>query len=66
MVDIARGDIILCDLNPVMGTEQAGIRPVLVLQIDRANAASPHTIIAPFTTILLFHTYLNFFIHPIN
>jgi len=50
MVDIARGDIILCDLNPVMGTEQAGIRPVLVLQIDRANAASPHTIIAPFTT----------------
>ncbi len=50
MVDIARGDIILCDLNPVMGTEQAGIRPVLILQIDRANAASPHTIIAPFTT----------------
>jgi mRNA interferase MazF len=50
MVDIARGDIILCDLNPVMGTEQAGIRPVLVLQIDRANAVSPHTIIAPFTT----------------
>jgi len=50
MVEIARGDVILCDLNPVMGTEQAGIRPVLVLQIDRANAASPHTIIAPFTT----------------
>jgi mRNA interferase MazF len=50
MVDIARGDVILCDLNPVMGTEQSGIRPVLVLQIDRANAASPHTIIAPFTT----------------
>jgi mRNA interferase MazF len=50
MVDIMRGDVILCDLNPVMGTEQAGIRPVLVLQIDRANAASPHTIVAPFTT----------------
>jgi mRNA interferase MazF len=33
-----------------MGTEQAGIRPVLVLQIDRANRVSPHTIIAPFTT----------------
>jgi len=50
MVNIVRADVVLCDLNPVMGTEQAGIRPVLVLQIDRANAASPHTIIAPFTT----------------
>ena len=47
---ISRNDVVLCDLNPVMGTEQAGIRPVLVLQIDRANAISPHTIIAPFTT----------------
>ena len=50
MVTISRGDVVLCDLNPVVGTEQAGIRPVVVLQIDRANAASPHTIIAPFTT----------------
>jgi mRNA interferase MazF len=33
-----------------MGTEQAGVRPVLVVQIDRANTASPHTIIVPFTT----------------
>lgn len=57
MVDIARSDVILCDLNPVMGTEQAGIRPVLVLQIDRANAASPHTIIAPFTAKIR-HTLL--------
>ena len=47
---ISRGDIVLCDLNPVIGTEQAGIRPVIILQIDRANAASPHTIIVPFTT----------------
>jgi len=50
MVTISRGDIALCDLNPVVGTEQAGVRPVVVLQIDRANVASPHTIIAPFTT----------------
>lgn len=50
MVDIKRGDVVLCDLNPVIGTEQAGIRPVLVVQIDRANAVSPHTIIAPFTS----------------
>ncbi len=50
MVEITRGDVVLCDLNPVVGTEQAGIRPVVVLQIDRANAVSPHTIIAPFTS----------------
>jgi mRNA interferase MazF len=50
MVTIQRGDVVLCDLNPVVGTEQAGIRPVVVVQIDRANAASPHTIIVPFTT----------------
>jgi len=37
-------------LNPVVGTEQAGVRPAVVLQIDRANAVSPHTIVAPFTT----------------
>jgi len=50
VVIITRGDVVLCDLNPVTGTEQAGVRPVVVLQNDRANAVSPHTIIAPFTT----------------
>ena len=50
MVEIVRGNIVLCDLNPVIGTEQAGVRPVVILQIDRANAVSPHTIIAPFTS----------------
>ncbi len=50
MVAVARGDVVLCDLNPVVGTEQAGIRPVVILQVDRANAVSPHTIIVPFTT----------------
>ncbi|WP_425216469.1 type II toxin-antitoxin system PemK/MazF family toxin [Tumidithrix helvetica] len=29
MVTVARGDIVLCDLNPVIGTEQSGIRPVV-------------------------------------
>jgi mRNA interferase MazF len=50
VVTIVRGDVVLCDLSPVIGTEQAGIRPAVVLQIDRANAVSPYTIIAPFTT----------------
>ena len=50
MVTIHRGQVVLCDLNPVVGTEQAGIRPAVVVQINRANAVSPHTIILPFTT----------------
>ena len=47
---ILRGDVVLVDLNPVVGSEQAGIRPALVVQTDRANATSPNTIIAPFTS----------------
>ncbi|MDD1419783.1 type II toxin-antitoxin system PemK/MazF family toxin [Dolichospermum sp. ST_sed1] len=43
MVDLKRGDIVLCDLNPVRGTEQAGIRPVVIVQIDQANKVSLHT-----------------------
>ena len=31
MVTIFRGDVVLCDLNPVVGTEQRGIRPAVVL-----------------------------------
>ena len=50
MVKIKKGDIVLCDLNPVKGTEQAGIRPVVIIQINRANVVSPHTIIAPCTS----------------
>ena len=50
MVAIQRGDVVLCDLNPVIGTEQAGIRPAVILQTNRANQVSPHTIIAPFST----------------
>ena len=49
-MEIKRGDVFLVDLNPVVGAEQAGIRPALVIQIDKANAASPHTVIIPFTT----------------
>lgn len=49
-MEIKRGEIWLADLNPTRGTEQQGIRPVLIIQIDKANKVSPHTIIAPFTT----------------
>jgi mRNA interferase MazF len=49
-VEIKRGNVFLVDLNPVVGAEQAGIRPALVIQMDKANAVSPHTVIIPFTT----------------
>ncbi|MDI6736381.1 MAG: type II toxin-antitoxin system PemK/MazF family toxin [bacterium] len=49
-MEVARRDIFLADLNPIVGTEQAGVRPVLVVQIDKANKISSHTIIIPFTT----------------
>jgi mRNA interferase MazF len=49
MVEVTRGDVVLCDLNPIVETEQSGIRPVVVVQSDRANRVSPHTIIVPFT-----------------
>ncbi len=50
MVEINRGNIVLVDLNPVIGTEQSGIRPAVIIQTDKANKVSPHTIIAPFSS----------------
>lgn len=50
MVEINRGDIFLVDLNPVVGTEQTGVRPAIIIQNNKANKVSPHTIIAPLTS----------------
>lgn len=44
--EIKRGDMFYCDLSPVVGSEQGGIRPVLILQNNIGNAFSPTTIIA--------------------
>ncbi len=46
---IKRGELYYADLNPVVGSEQGGVRPVLVLQNDVGNKYSP-TIIAAATT----------------
>lgn len=46
---IRRGELYYADLNPVIGSEQGGIRPVLVLQNDVGNKYSP-TVIAAATT----------------
>ena len=40
-MEITRGDIFIADLNPVQGSEQGGVRPVLVIQNDRGNRFSP-------------------------
>jgi mRNA interferase MazF len=47
---VTRGEVWMADLAPTVGSEQSGIRPVLIVQTDRANAHSPHTIVIPFTT----------------
>ena len=47
---IRRGDIYYADLRPVVGSEQGGIRPVLVIQNDTGNRHSPTVIIAAITS----------------
>ena len=47
---IKRGDIYLANLNPVEGSEQGGVRPVLVIQNDVANKCSPTVIVVPMTS----------------
>ena len=46
---VRRGDVYLADLNPAIGCEQGGIRPVLVLQNDIGNLYGPTTIVAAVT-----------------
>jgi mRNA interferase MazF len=49
---IRRGDIVLSNLEPVLGSEQGKIRPCLVVQNDSSNQFSPTTIIAPITSTI--------------
>ena len=46
---IRRGDIYYADLRPVVGSEQGGIRPVLIIQNDVGNRHSPTVICAAIT-----------------
>ena len=43
---VKRGDIYYADLSPVVGSEQGGIRPVLIIQNDTGNRYSPTVIAA--------------------
>ena len=47
---IRRGDLFWVDLSPTKGSEQAGRRPVLVIQNDVGNEVAPTVIVAPLTT----------------
>jgi mRNA interferase MazF len=47
---IRRGDIFYANLNPVLGSEQGGLRPVLIIQNDIGNMYSPTTIVAAITS----------------
>ncbi len=49
-VIIKRGDIFYADLSPVIGSEQGGVRPVLVVQNDIGNRYSPTIIIVAITS----------------
>ncbi|MFR8104073.1 MAG: type II toxin-antitoxin system PemK/MazF family toxin [Clostridia bacterium] len=47
---VKRGDMFYADLSPVVGSEQGGIRPVLIIQNDMGNKYSPTVIAAAITS----------------
>ena len=51
-MQVKRGDIYYADLSPVVGSEQGGIRPVLIIQNDIGNRHSPTVICAAITSRL--------------
>lgn len=50
MSTVRRGDIFYADLSPVVGSEQGGMRPVLIVQNDTGNKHSPTVIAAAITS----------------
>ncbi|CCQ96338.1 endoribonuclease toxin [[Clostridium] ultunense Esp] len=46
---VKRGDVFFADLSPVIGSEQGGMRPVLIIQNDIGNRFSPTVIVAAIT-----------------
>ena len=50
MSTVKRGDIFYADLSPVVGSEQGGMRPVLIVQNDMGNKHSPTVIAAAITS----------------
>jgi len=50
MITVKRGDIFFAELSPVVGSEQGGVRPVLIIQNNIGNQYSPTTIVAAITS----------------
>ena len=50
MQEIKRGDIYYADLSPVVGSEQGGVRPVLIIQNNIGNKYSPTVIVSAITS----------------
>ena len=50
VLSLKRGEIYYADLSPVIGSEQGGLRPVLIIQNDIGNRHSPTTIVAAITS----------------
>ena len=50
MIEIKRGELYYADLSPVVGSEQGGIRPVLVIQNNIGNKYSPTVIVSAITS----------------
>ena len=51
-MEIMRGELYYADLSPVIGSEQGGVRPVLIVQNDIGNKYSPTVIVAAITSQL--------------
>ena len=49
-LEIKRGNLFYADLSPVVGSEQGGVRPVLIIQNDIGNKYSPTVIVAAITS----------------
>ena len=58
-MNIRRGDIYYADLSPVVGSEQGGIRPVLIVQNNVGNRFSPAVIAAAITSQPVSYTHLD-------
>ncbi len=55
MKEVKRGEVYYADLDPVRGSEQGGIRPVVIIQNDIGNQFSPTTIVTSLTSITKKH-----------
>lgn len=56
-IKIRRGDVVLVNLDPVIGSEQGKTRPALIIQNDIGNEYSPTTIVAPVTSKIFSKQY---------